>query len=263
MDAELPGDVTVNDVVRNALAQIPGWESAEFSRLEGGITNKSWLVTADERKAVLKIDPQPRTEPFNTRQAEAQVQTRGAELGIANEVLFVSDTILLTEHVEGTVWSDGCLLVDENLDKLAAAMKVLHSMPLTGRTFDSIGAARGYAQQIQNGDQDKVRDCLAKIEAMPSPLNLCCCHNDMVAANIIYSPDVRFLDWEYACDNDPFFDIATVVAHHELSSDRASYLLNAYFDGDGDRWRSQLDRQAEFYDALYWLWAEARLPAVT
>jgi thiamine kinase-like enzyme len=85
----------------------------------------------------------------------------------------------------------------------------------------------------------------------------------MVAANIIYSPEVRFLDWEYACDNDPFFDIATVVAHHGLAPDRAEYLLNAYFDGDGDRWSDQLARQTKFYDALYWLWAAARLPAVS
>lgn len=250
-------------VVESALAEIPGWEKAEYSRLEGGITNKCWLVQVDGRRAVLKIDATLREKPFNTRHAEAQVQSRGVRLGIANQVLFVSDTILLTEHVNGTVWSDGCLLVDENLDKLAAAMKVLHGMPLTGRTFDAAGAAHGYAQQIQDGDAAMVRECLAKVEAMPLPHNLCCCHNDMVAANIIYSPEVRFLDWEYACDNDPFFDIATVVAHHKLEQDRARYLLNAYFDGDGDRWTEQLARQTEFYDALYWLWAAARLPAVT
>jgi thiamine kinase len=252
----------VSDTVRKRLAEIPGWEDAEFSALEGGITNKSWLLELDGRKAVLKIDDVARFEPFNSRASEAQVQNRGAEQGLANKAIFVSDMLLLTEYVEGIVWSAGCLDVDENLDKLAAAMKRLHALPLTGRTFDAIHAARGYAQHIQNGDSDRVRDCLAKIEAMPLPHNLCCCHNDMVAANIIYMPEVRFLDWEYACDNDPFFDIATIVAHHRLAPDRADYLLNAYFDGDGARWSSQLARQTEFYDALYWLWEASRSPAI-
>ena len=252
----------MSDPVAAALAQIPGWESATYSEILGSITNRCWLVEVDSRKAVLKIDAAPRDEPFNTRPAEALVQGRAVEHGIANSVIFVSDTILLTEYVDATVWSEGCLLIDENLEKLGAAMRKLHAMPLTGRTFDSISAARGYAQQI-DGNAAKVRECLAKIEAMPLPQNLCCCHNDMVAANIIYSPDVRFLDWEYACDNDPFFDIATVVAHHELEEERASYLLNAYFVGEGERWRGQLDRMTEFYDALFWLWAKARLPAVT
>ncbi|MGI9221876.1 MAG: phosphotransferase [Woeseiaceae bacterium] len=253
----------MSEFVADAVAKIPGWESAKYSEITGSLTNRCWLLEADDRKAVLKLDESPRTEPFNSRPAEALVQNRALDLGIANAVLFVNETVLLTEYIEGTVWSEGCLLVDENLDKLAAAMRTLHSMPLTGRTFDAVGAARGYAQRIKEGDPTKVRDCLAKVEAMPLPHNLCCCHNDMVAANVIYSPDVRFLDWEYACDNDPFFDIATVVAHHKLAPDRSRYLLNAYFDGDGERWSSQLARQTEFYDALYWLWAAARLPAVT
>lgn len=252
----------MTDSVIAALAQIPGWESADYSEIVGSITNRCWLVENGDQRAVLKIDAEPRAEPFNSRPAEALVQGRAVEQDIANPVVFVSDTILLTEYVEATVWSEGCLLVDENLEKLAAAMRKLHAMPLTGRTFDSISAAHGYAQQI-DGNTAKVKECLAKIEAMPLPQNLCCCHNDMVAANIIYSPDVRFLDWEYACDNDPFFDIATVVAHHKLAQDRADFLLNAYFDGDGARWQTQLARMTEFYDALYWLWAEARLPAVS
>jgi thiamine kinase-like enzyme len=252
----------VSELVRQRLAAIPGWENAKYSELTGGITNTSWLIEIDERKAVLKIDEVARSEPFNSRVFEAQLQNRCAQQGLANKAIFVSETLLLTEYVDGVVWSAGCLDVDENLAKLAAAMKKLHAQPLTGRTFNAVQAAQLYARHIINRDAQKVRDCLAKVEAMPLPHNLCCCHNDMVAANIIYMPEVRFLDWEYACDNDPFFDIATVVAHHKLTPERAEYLLNAYFDGDGRRWRAQLARQTEFYDALYWLWEAAGSPGV-
>ena len=190
------------------------------------------------------------------------MQNRCAQQGLANRVIFVSETLLLTEYLDGVVWSAGCLDVDENLAKLAAAMKKLHAQPLTGRSFDGVQAAKLYARHIENRDPHMVQEYVAKVEAMPLPHNLCCCHNDMVAANIIFVPEVRFLDWEYACDNDPFFDIATVVAHHKLAPDRAEYLLDAYFDGDGRRWRGQLARQTEFYDALYWLWEAAGSPGV-
>jgi len=256
----------VSDSVKSVLAQIPDWENGEYSELKGGLTNPCWLIELDDRKAVLKIDDAPRGEPFSTRPSEAQVQNRAAEEGLANKVIYVSDTVLMTEYVAGTIWSAGCLDVDENLDKLASAMKKMHTLPLTGRTFDAVGASHSYASRIGGGARsaaaDKIRDCLAKIEAMPLPHNLCCCHNDMVAANIIYMPEVRFLDWEYACDNDPFFDIATIVAHHQLAPARAEYFLNAYFDGDGARWRDQLARQTEFYDALHWLWEAVRSPTV-
>ena len=128
----------MSDFVADALAEIPGWESASYSEITGSLTNRCWLLEVDDRKAVLKLDESPRTEPFNSRPAEALVQNRALDLGIANAVLFVNETALLTEYVEGTVWSEGCLLVDENLDKLAAAMRILHSMPLTGRTFDAV-----------------------------------------------------------------------------------------------------------------------------
>ncbi|MDH4124214.1 MAG: choline kinase family protein [Gammaproteobacteria bacterium] len=243
--------------VDDALAQIPGWENATYSELKGGLTNPCWLVEQGDLRAVLKVDNQARGEPFNTRRLEAQVQGRACGAGLANAVLYASDTLLMTEYVEGTIWSAGCLSDYGNLDRLAAAMKKLHALPLTGRTFDAVGAARNYAQRIVGGDAGRIRDCLAKIESMHLPHNLCCCHNDLVAANIIYTPVVRFLDWEYACDNDPFFDLATIVAHHRLSPERAAYLLDAYFEGDGYRWRTQLHRQAEFYEALLWLWEAA------
>jgi thiamine kinase-like enzyme len=163
----------------------------------------------------------------------------------------------MTEYVEGVVWSLDCLDDNANLESLAVALRNLHSLPLTGRTFDTAGAAREYARIIGNSQAEKVEECLRKIDAGPRPHNLCCCHNDLVVANIINTPETRFLDWEYACDNDPFFDLATVVAHHEMTRQQSDYFLDAYFDGDGARWREQLARQADVYEALLWLWSAA------
>jgi len=259
LDAILAGGASLNNAVESVLAQIPGWEDATTEELAGGLSNKSWLVAAGGRRAVLKIDEYPRGAPFNTRAAEAQVQTQAAQAGLAGAVLFANDTVYMTEYLDGVVWSNASLDQNGDLEQLAAALRALHALPLTGRTFDAIGAARDYAGRIRDADADEVRDRVQTIEAMPLPQELCCCHNDLVAANIIATPDVRFLDWEYACDNDPLFDFATLVAHHKLSATRADYLLNAYYDGNGDQWREPLERQVKLYDSLLWLWEAARL----
>lgn len=246
----------------SVLAGLSGWENATISELSGGLTNRTLLVECDGRRAVLKIDEVPREAPFNSRKTEAQIQTTAVEHGLANAVILVTDTVYMTEFVEGVIWSNDCLEENANLDNLAAALKRLHALPLTGRTFDGVRAGREYIQCITasnvNVDADKVNECLRIIEAAPRPLNLCCCHNDLVVENIVNTPEVRFLDWEYACDNDPFFDLATIVAHHGLLPVQSDYLLDAYFDGDGQRWREQLARQARVYDALFWLWQTAR-----
>ena len=244
--------------VDEALAGIDGWEGAHATELSGGFNNRTWRVDKGGRSAVLKIDAAPRSAPYNPRRVEADIQTRAFEAGFANRVLHVNETLYLTEYAEGVVWSQGCLDDATNIEALAIALRKLHSLPLTGRMFDAMGAARDYARQIREPDAARVRDCLRKIAAAPRPHNLCLCHNDLVVENIINAPTTRFLDWEYACDNDPFFDLATVAAHHGMSTDRRRMLLDAYFDGDGERWQAQLQRQAEVYEALLYLWQQSR-----
>ncbi len=244
--------------VHTLLEGIEGWQGAEISELPGGLTNRTWRVAKGGRSAVLKIDATPRTAPFNARRVEAEIQMRAFEAGLANRVLFANDTVYMTEYLDGRVWSQETLADDANIEQLAVALRRLHSLPLSGRHFDAAGAARGYARRIDNADAARVKASLLKVEQGPQPLNICFCHNDLVVGNIINTPETRFLDWEYACDNDPFFDLATVVAHHDLGVAQCNTLLDAYFDGNGSRWHEQLARQAEVYEALLYLWQESR-----
>ncbi len=240
------------------LSHIPGWEGASYTVLEQCVTNRPCLVEKDGRKAVLKIDANLREEPFNNRREEAKIQRVARDAGLAGDVLYVTDTVLMTEYVEGVVWSLDCLEDDANIEQLALALRKMHSLPLTGRTFDVVGSAKLYAKIIGGVDGEIVKQCVARIEEAPRPHNLCCCHNDLVVANIINTPETKFLDWEYACDNDPFFDLATIAAHHKLTQEQCDTLLNAYFDGDGEKWREQLRRQSEVYEALLYLWTAAQ-----
>ncbi len=240
------------------LAGLGDWAGATVTDLDGGLTNRAWLVAKDGRKAVLKIDDDRRGFPYNSRSAEAAIQSMAAEYGLANAVIHASERVLLTEYVDGVVWSRDCLKDDANIEQLAIALRRLHSLPLTGRIFDALGAARDYARRIPDPDMQKVSESLRVVEQGPRPPNLCLCHNDLVVGNIINVPATRFLDWEYACDNDPFFDLATVAAHHDLNKEQRRVFLDAYFDGDGARWHEQLDRQSQVYKALLYLWQCSR-----
>ena len=246
--------------VEAVLRGIPGWEEARVEALPGGHTNHTWLLAAGERKAVLKVDATPRSAPYNTRAHEAELQSLAADRGLAGRVLFVSETIYLSEYLEGDVWTIGSFEDDANIERLAEALRRLHSLPLAGRTFDALSAARDYAGRIVDPDEARVRACLQTIAAEPPGPGLCLCHNDLVAENIVSVPDTRFLDWEYACDNDPLFDLATITTHHGLSEEKAGVLLDAYFDGDGERHRERLARQAGVYEALLYLWERCGAP---
>jgi len=238
----------------DVLADIPGWEGASCTELTGGLTNKTWRVVQGERAGVLKIDKVARELPFNARCDEANVQNAAAKASLAPNVILANDGLYFTQFVEGTVWERTCLEKEGNLELLAAALKKVHSLPLTGRTFDATIAAKRYVERITVLDPVVIERCTAIIFNMRLPQNLCCCHNDLVAENIITTPALMFLDWEYACDNDPFFDLATIVEHHEFSESQVAFLLDAYFGGAGSRWRRNLEKHRMLYLALLCLW---------
>ena len=240
------------------LSKIPGWHGASNRKLAGGLTNQTYLVEQEGRRAVLKIDSTPRTTPYNSRAAEARIQSAAAEHDLAGRVLFADSTVYLAEYLEGNIWTRADLDDENNLIDLANALRRLHALPPTGRTFDARGAAHKYMETVDNAGTSKVRRCLDIIESMPAPQHPCCCHNDLVVENIIATPELRFIDWEYACDNDPFFDLATIVAHHELPARQVSVLMGAYFDGCGVQWHEQLELHTSLYNALTYLWLAAR-----
>ncbi len=239
------------------LGRLPDWRGAACSPLHGGLSNRAWLLEKDGRKAVLKIDDAPRTLPFNSREAEAVIQARAARAGLANRVLYADATTYIAEYVEGEVWNAGSLTEPDKIEELAAALRRLHALPVSGRLFDSKQAAAGYARRIDRSPST-LRHCMTLIDALPAPRRRCLCHNDLVAENILSAPEVRFLDWEYACDNDPLFDLAVIAEHHGLDEATAAALLDAYFEGAAARRGARFEQLRMHYAALLWLWLASR-----
>jgi len=250
--------MTVTRSPDEIIRDLPDWQGATRTELAGGLTNRTWMLEKDGRKAVLKIDDEPRTTPFNERLAEAKVQTAAAQAGLASPVLFADRQVYLTEYIEGATWDPTDLDKESKIEQLASALRRLHSLPQSGRSFDARGAAKLYVQDIENPDKELIATCLDVIKKVRLPNYLCCCHNDLVAENIIAAPNLKFLDWEYACDNNPLFDLATIVEHHDLGEARSRTLLDAYFDGSGESWYPQLVEQQQLYLALLWLWLASR-----
>ena len=101
-------------------------------------------------------------------------------------------------------------------------------------------------------------NCVAAVRSTPDRGIVACCHNDIIARNVIDDGSLKLIDWEYARDNDPLFDVACAIGYHDLDKRRADVLFEAYTGGSSNEERERLGEQQRTYDALHWLWFAAR-----
>ena len=248
----------------DALRSIEGFEGGDWSieALPGGLTNRNFRVRRGDDTLVLRLDDEHTASFSLDRHTELRVRKQAAAAGLATEIVF-ADTdngILLCEFAEGRVWDDSDLESKENLETLARRMRDIHQMPVVGKQLDTSRAARTYVRNLADrpGLLAFGERCQQLIDETPRAEIVTCCHNDVIAANVVENDGIRFLDWEYACDNHPMFELASVIGFHNLDQDQADVLFEAYYDGPNPQMREQLDEQLRLFDAFQWLWYAVR-----
>ena len=133
-------------------------------------------------------------------------------------------------------------------------------MPPTKRPFSAKHVAAQYVAAISDDSELKgfANDCQHMLARIPPSESMCCCHNDIVAENVIQHSGLKLLDWGYACDNEPMFDLASVIGFHDLDKAQTDVLLGAYSGGAAPELHERLQDQIQLFDIIQWLWFAVR-----
>ena len=250
--------MTVSISPTGHLSGIPGWEDAHCELAAGGHSRRAWKVIGAAGKAFLKLDTTPRVVRVTDRCQEAAAQRRAAAAQLAPAVLYADENALLTEYVDGVVWSNADLGDASRLRAIGAQLRLLHDLAPIGRPFAAAAAAEQYLQRLAGSQQAFGAHCLQLIRNCRDVERPALCHNDPVAGNFIAATELQLIDWEYAGDNTPLFDLAVVIEHHELNGRQVEMLLSAYTGDTTTVCRTALRRQRSLYLALWWLWLASR-----
>jgi thiamine kinase-like enzyme len=190
--------------------------------------------------------------------AELRIQQLAASRKIAAPVTFAnpSSGLLLSEFLTGNAWQERDLRSHANLQALAALLRRVHELPRCGQRYRAESVAVSYvgALNAQGNDDSFASRCLEVVRSIPVRDALVCCHNDIVAANVIDGQTLKLIDWEYARDNDPMFDLASLIGWHDLDECRVRVLLTAYTGSDSAELSERLLEQRRIFDAIQWLW---------
>lgn len=247
-----------------ALALVPGWDPDEFDiqELKGGLTNRTYQLRRNDTSYVLRLDAHDAAFFQFDRASELTNLAAAGEAGLGPEVIHADQErgILITEFLHGRVWEDADIRSRQSLKSLAALLRKVHALPLCGTRLDVPAVSGAYENYLEHrhGLHAFATECVEIIASIPVHDIAVCCHNDIVAANIVEDSKLMLIDWEYSCDNDPMFDLASAIGFHNLDGQHADILLNAYAGGSDAELRERLNDQIRVYDAIQWLWLASR-----
>ena len=222
--------------------RIDGWEHVQpaVAPLPGGITNRNYRVDIEGRSYVVRI-PGERTELLGIdRAGEAEASRRAAALGLAPPVhaeLPVVGT-LVTELVPGHPATTAELVAPGMLEDLAASIRRFHASGSIDAQFPVFRVVEWHARDAAaHGGRvpavyDELHRVAGHIEQAFADDELVPCHNDLLPANVLLSPDRHWLiDFEYAGMNEALFDLANLSVNCGFDETADRRLLAAY-DGD-------------------------------
>jgi Ser/Thr protein kinase RdoA (MazF antagonist) len=244
---------------------VPLKSPVRVEKLDGGLTNQVYRISAGDTDFVLRLGhKQPGLPDIS---CELSILGHAAGTGLGPKVEYVDSErgILLLEFLPGRSWEREDLLLPEKLEDLARLLRGVHALPGCGIELDMAGLAEANARAVFRRDELRGfgATCLDIVNEQRSFESIACCHNDVVAENVVAGDSLQLIDWEWAADNDPMFDVASIIAYHDLEPSHADTLLVAYAGGADASLRERVQEQLRLFDALQWLWLAAREAART
>ncbi|MDG1015484.1 MAG: phosphotransferase family protein [Woeseiaceae bacterium] len=246
------------------LALLPKKISSKVKSIEplSGLTNQSFKLITNKYSYALRINAN-HTESFKIdRKRELKILENAIKAGISPEIIFKDsrNSILVTLFIDQEPWVEQDLQDKEKLKLLAQLFRKIHTLPKSGSPFEPEVIATNYFSNIQSIPRyvEFGKKCVSFIKQYGSIEVYCCCHNDVVVSNIIGFEPLFIIDWEYASDNNPMFDIASLSCFHGLNNSLEQTILNEYFDGHSKQQYEEFLLQKRLYNAIYWLWLASR-----
>lgn len=189
-----------------------------IDKLHKGLSNENYLIHTQSHAYVLKYYK----AEWPQRGLQAQYVLSKQRICPAPVWLNAPHKQAAFEYIEGNT---ATLTIPSNLvSKLAKMHRFDVDAPHMNisQAFIVYKTHRAFKHYEQH-----LKKAFATVASMPIDLGFC--HNDLVKENIIVNnQDVYFIDFEYAKNNDVYFDLAALTISFELAHDEQISLLKAY-----------------------------------
>jgi thiamine kinase-like enzyme len=247
------------------LGAIARWRITPF---EGGFANRSWLLAAADAKLVLRVPVHDTRALGVDRTGERIAIGAAAAMQLAPRLIYfeVTTGLMLSEYVEGHLWSRADAHDARCVARLAERLQVLHTLalPAGARQLDFAELVASYRASLaaRNGARSQERSVLEPqadrrlAELALHPRKRALCHNDVHHRNIIDGPALKLVEWEYAAVGDGMFDLASFACYHDLNAAERMHLIESYAPLEAAVLAQSFDNYCWLFDYMHLLWLE-------
>ncbi len=209
--------------------------------LEGGLTNRNFKVTTPDDCYVVRVSPQDTSALAIDRDGEYHNSVRAADVGVGAPVISYAPEhhILIVRFVHGTTFTNDSFAIEGNIERVAQAVRTLHSAERFDNEFDMFAIQQNYLSIVQRDGYHvpagylEFAPHIARIaDAMSTdPTPLVPCNNDLLAGNFIDDRSrIWLIDYEYSGNNDPCFELGNIWSECGLSCEQLEQLVTCYYN---------------------------------
>jgi thiamine kinase-like enzyme len=229
--------------LRQVVERLTGMDDSAFvaSALPGGLTNHNYRVsTVDGRTFVVRLSS-PQSSVLTIAREDEYLNSRAAAAaGVAPQVLGYLPELsaLVLDWIEGHTFDASDLDDSVTLQQVAGMCRQLHTGPRFATDFDMFALTRRYLDVVLEGGyrlpegyltflphMDEIEQAMAASAQPTVP-----CHNDLLPANMMSSAGrLWFIDFEYAGNGDPCFELGNLCSEAHLGTGRLDELVTAYY----------------------------------
>jgi len=184
------------------------------SRLLGGMSNFTYIVDVDSKRYTYRI-PGKNAEKFVDRKEEIANVSRVNHLGLNNDtlVLDMETGHKIASYVEGKPLFE--LGIEDYLERAGVLLRKLHNSKVKAyQEYKPLGRLGKYEKlitdlgHIHKGEYKTLKEKFLFYFDFLDSTKKVFCHNDSQPSNFVIGKKDYLLDWEFAGNNDPLYDIA-------------------------------------------------------
>lgn len=203
-----------------------------LTRLMGGMSNYTYVIEIEGEKYTFRV-PGKGAEHFTNRKQEAEIMKSIEPYHFLPKPIIndVETGYKVAPYVEGQILSE---VPDKPLETIAAILKKVNSIPKFDYDYEPLKRLADY--EALSNELDPVYQALKEkfLDIYQQQLQfvpLVACHGDAQVSNFVLAEDkIYLMDWEFAANNDPIYDIA---CFGNATFDDALNLIEVYYDNPG------------------------------